>query len=402
MKKVLIGLAALASATIVSCQKDYVISSVPQEQPVEFSTYLGRNAETKGTVLDITALGTQGFGVLAYNTETNTWPVSNNNFTPDFMYNQEVTYNGESSSWTYAPTKYWPNGTGNKISFFAYAPYTNNGQDDAITLSANNAETDPTLTYSLSDNITSHKDVCFAEAQKDQVKTANEISFNFYHALAKVGFKVQALFNEENDDATGTEDDATHGDTELDDKTTITLKELQLKGNFNTKGTLNLATSSYTEEIRDGEENVTTPAKTDAEWADFTNTETTFTILTNATQSVDETQTEICENNPLMIFPQEFGQGDDEDNAETNKITVRVVYDVTTTDSQNSANSSTVENIIEESFNFTFEAGKGYTFCLHIGMQSIKFSADITNWAEQSGTVVNVPINPVQNLQQNN
>ena len=65
--------------------------------------------------------------------------------TPNFMYNQNVTYNATSTSWTYTPLMYWPNQTsvngatdgstdsqtGNtaqadildRVSFFAYAPY---------------------------------------------------------------------------------------------------------------------------------------------------------------------------------------------------------------------------------------------------------------------------------------
>lgn len=395
MKKVLIGLAALASATIVSCQKDYVISSVPQEQPIEFSTYLGRNAETKGTVLNLDALKTQGFGVLAYNTGTDTWPSQDNTYTPDFMYNQEVTYDDdESNSWTYSPTKYWPNETNNKISFFAYAPY-DDSDENGITLSSNSTQGDPTLTYTLDDDIAKHVDVCFAVAQKDKEKTAADINFAFYHALAKVGFKVQALVDERNANETGTEDDAVHGGTALGTGTTITLKELKLKGNFYKQGTLNLATSTYT---------TTSSASTNPSWSPLSGNDVTtiFTILTVDDQdeiAVTTTQSGNLgsEDEYLMIFPQEFGEGNDIANAADHKITVSVVYDVKTTDSQNSANSSTVENTIEESFNFTFEAGKGYTFCLHIGMQSINFSAEVTPWDEQSGTVVNVPINPVQN-----
>lgn len=391
MKKVLIGLAALASATIVSCQKDYVISSVPQEQPVEFSTYLGRNAETKGTVLNSDALKTQGFGVLAYNTSENDWPSQNNSYTPNFMYNQKVFF--EDGAWKYTPIKYWPYDIDNKISFFAYAPYTNN---NVITLSAKDATTDPTLTYSLSDIITSHKDVCFAVAQKNKVKTAGEISFNFYHALAKVGFKVQALVDERNDDATGETDDADH-DTELGTGTSIKLKELKLKGKFYREGTLNLATSTYTAETDDGQGNKT-PASTNPSWTvrSGNNIETIFTIFTNAEHTVTTDLSDNLGSEYLMIFPQEFGEGSDLANASTNKITVSVVYEVTTTDENLTSQKITVTNEIEEPFNFTFEAGKGYTFCLHIGMQSINFTAAVTDWDDdQSGTVVNVPINPV-------
>lgn len=85
-----------------------------------------------------------GFGVFAYSTgnddcyTSETW----NTKTPNFMYNQQVTYNSTGEYWTYTPIKYWPNDFvgkgqivdatkgatgsdtyGGKVSFFAYAPY---------------------------------------------------------------------------------------------------------------------------------------------------------------------------------------------------------------------------------------------------------------------------------------
>ncbi len=39
----------------------------------------------------------------------------------DFIFNEDLNYNG--ISWTYAPVKYWPNGTSAKLSFYAYWPY---------------------------------------------------------------------------------------------------------------------------------------------------------------------------------------------------------------------------------------------------------------------------------------
>lgn len=86
----------------------------------------------------------EGFGVIAYLTETATWAdaksaavssgVTGKEWNtastfprPDFMYNQQVTWNGTLGRWTYSPTKYWPNSTGNTtnryVSFFAYAPF---------------------------------------------------------------------------------------------------------------------------------------------------------------------------------------------------------------------------------------------------------------------------------------
>lgn len=86
-----------------------------------------------------------GFGVIAYHTNTVDWAGPSNAVIPNFMWNQQVTWN--TNYWTYSPVKFWPNdfaqdaavdhaeGTGEsgkaawgsqnggKVSFFAYAPY---------------------------------------------------------------------------------------------------------------------------------------------------------------------------------------------------------------------------------------------------------------------------------------
>jgi len=43
--------------------------------------------------------------------------------TPDFMYDEEVTYNEVKGMWTYDPVKYWPNNAENTLTFWAYSPY---------------------------------------------------------------------------------------------------------------------------------------------------------------------------------------------------------------------------------------------------------------------------------------
>ena len=61
---------------------------------------------------------------------TGTWnDLAIEHWTPNFMYNQEVTYDDVASKWTYSPVKYWPNNAENTITFWAYSPYYG---DDAI------------------------------------------------------------------------------------------------------------------------------------------------------------------------------------------------------------------------------------------------------------------------------
>lgn len=102
-KKLFLGLLAAAAVSFTACQKDEVISEMPQDEAISFNTYLGRGAQTKGTVVETTQLQTQGFGVYAYYTGQKTMsayatapgiPAEAN-----FMINEKVTNPG--SGWTY-------------------------------------------------------------------------------------------------------------------------------------------------------------------------------------------------------------------------------------------------------------------------------------------------------------
>lgn len=128
---------AAAAALFVGCSSDDSISEkaakqAPQE--VGFSAYLNRGTTRAGQTGEIVSpsatpatgqVALANFGVFGYYTNAEFYDQT---FTPNFMYNQQVTY---SSGWTYAPVKYWPNEFGSnsasddidRVSFFAYAPY---------------------------------------------------------------------------------------------------------------------------------------------------------------------------------------------------------------------------------------------------------------------------------------
>ncbi len=150
MKKQLF-FAASALVMLASCSSesvDFTQADVESQQnnAIEFGTYLGKTGSTRaGTAGSITTSSLQtgthkndGFGVFGYNTGATAWSSAYSTAYPNFMYNEQVTWN--STKWEYAPVKYWPNGidAGNtsgspsktasesavqQVSFFAYAPY---------------------------------------------------------------------------------------------------------------------------------------------------------------------------------------------------------------------------------------------------------------------------------------
>lgn len=140
MKKYLVF--AAAASLFAACSNDDGAVAGPQQEAqqtagevaVAFDSYVNRATTRAGKVgaqdLDAIKAEKVGFGVFAYYTNADNYDQS---FTPNFMYNQQVTFSGtgDAAKWSYTPIKYWPNeyGTGalsedaDKVSFFAYAPY---------------------------------------------------------------------------------------------------------------------------------------------------------------------------------------------------------------------------------------------------------------------------------------
>ena len=147
MKKVLFF--AAAAAMLAACSNTDELASFQNVQndaqgtEVNFDVYASRVMTTRaglpgglaGGKYGVTLTSLQsgqhsaaGFGVFGYYSSNDEYDA--NSSTPNFMYNQPVTY--KSGVWTYSPVKYWPNEFGDgansddldRVSFFAYAPFT--------------------------------------------------------------------------------------------------------------------------------------------------------------------------------------------------------------------------------------------------------------------------------------
>ena len=173
----------------------------------------------------------------------------------NFMWNQQVEWDGTNSRWTYAPVKYWPNGTDEAnaagspsntatelqrqyLSFYAYAPYQeeatpatgfdktaedadSDGTPDAdgiVKITANTAlaGTASYLTYRTSHaepySATESVDLLWsAQPNLWKMKNSGEgyvdgrVKFLFKHALSKFTIAVQGLFDHRDNDDTSIE-----------------------------------------------------------------------------------------------------------------------------------------------------------------------------------------------------
>lgn len=230
------GAVMLFLLALTGCSKDEAGNDSGAPVPVRFEAGSPEVFKSRSLIESESALREADFGVFAYYTGATAWESAKESATPNFMYNQQVTWDGTNSVWTYTPVKYWPNdnnpadntgATGSQthsyVSFFAYAPYTSSS-----IFSSNSATGGPTISYTWA----ADADLLYA-SQTDRYKydsnDANDngrvgdvVPFIFRHALAKVVFKVRRS---------------------SDFGMAVTLKSLSISG-FSTSGTFNLGTET--------------------------------------------------------------------------------------------------------------------------------------------------------------
>lgn len=284
-------MAAASALMLTACtsEDDVLQSSAPQKAEAKalgFDVYLPQatNVTRAGEtgIMNTTRLQTIGFGILGYYSDDNIYPTSG--YVPNFMYNQQVTWDNTSKGWAYTPLKYWPNETikdsqtnpavstaSDKLTFFAYAPYVSTISDaEGITaITANDdgkltpyttgdsaplAAGDPAVEYIAPALIPNGVDLLWGVAPagglhytavdgnvsgadegmpyvnlvKPDVNTS--LKFYFQHALARFGFTVAAAIDQV----------PQGGSLASDDKTRVTVESVELEGYIAKKGILNL------------------------------------------------------------------------------------------------------------------------------------------------------------------
>lgn len=425
-----------------------------QEIPVGFDAYTTRGVTKAGYAgeLNTAALQAQGFGVFAYYTDNIEYDAQS---LPNFMYNQEVTYAG--SAWTYSPIKYWPNEYGStaisddvdKVSFFAYTPYvavtpaTGKVADPSFGITGmtrNSANGDPILKYVSSFDPAKSVDLCWGVVGDTEATTWNiqqtgaaqsgltagfpwidvqrpadptagqKLKFTFKHALSKLNVQIDA-----------DPDITDHATTPaVDNKTKVYVRSITFTG-FAIKGALNLnnkepnvANKAYwldyagVNELVTGEEVTIFDGRKDGKegvvGAIASNEKTTGlnpVIISGDAATAGVTSdpvnlfgksgaTPITLVEPVYVIP----TGD--------AISVNIVYDVETEDanlptvlSDGKTYGSSIENSIRKNITpiAKFENGKAYTLKLHLGLNSVKFDAAVTDWVDVTAEDAYLPAN---------
>ena len=345
-KKFVMGIAAMAALTLVSCSSDDLDSlsdNSSKNEAISFDGYLGRSAVavngSRGSVETAKTLETNGFGVFSKYTGTASFP--------DFA-NQKVTYSN--SKWTYSPLKFWP-AQGN-IDFYAYAPYD---KDKKL------KESTTTFDYKVADQ----KDLLWANSTGHQItaniaSTKEKVKFQFKHALSRLGYTVKLSGNYSPDNAT------------------FTLKKITLAGSpdettkaFYTKGTIDLAKTGTKENLSktNTETGLWTAATSAGNKQNFTWFEGSYIVeSSDSKHPTNSAKEDYSDKDYLFVIPQDFSLTTED----ADKLYVIVEYDVT----YNSGTKTTITNKVYKKLPIDLMQGKAYMLNLTIGLP-IEFDIDV-------------------------
>lgn len=351
-----------------------------------------------------------GFGVFAFSQMQE--PIasfSKANYQPNFMYNQKVTFNF--SDWTYEPIKYWPNNDGALVSFYAYAPYFQEFNDDKYTFtpesndySKENTTIDqknvrlvlgydamgPAIEYTRSSIATEGVDLLWgankngitdpkAPVDLEKQKIGEKIEFVFKHAMSRLHFNVQVW----GDAYSVNKPDISNAANEIDENTTIKIKKVELVGNFWNTGTLRLYDGNWKHDKGDYSNLVFEEGAghfSDAVEKGLTGSDAQkeIDLLVGNGMYEGMMNNDNVIDNFVMVMP-------------GTKFYIQITYDVITVDPTNPKNNSTVTNVVKTTDlnavaegatdgTYILEQGKAYNFHLNIGMTTVKFDAEVEDW----------------------
>ena len=362
-KKFVMGIAAMAALTLVSCSSDDLDSfsdNSSKNEAISFDGYLGRSAvavngtrgseETKETLIG----EGKGFGVFGYynSSATDHKSTPEESFEANLFNNQQVTCPSTGANWTYSPLKFWP--TQGHIDFLAYAPYNYGGTNTTLTGTS--------INFEVSKTIANQKDLLWANAtgsiSANLTSAKEKVKFHFYHALSRLGYTVK-LSGDYSSDAT------------------FTLKKITLagsptdatKGAFYTSGTIDLSKQNKIGDLWSNQAG--------QQYFDWFSGEYNVKSSTKShPDKVDNGNRDKSEDY-LFVIPQNFSDTD----GKGDKLYVIVEYDVT----YNSGTKTTIHNKVYKQIKKNFEQGTAYMLNLTIGLP-IEFDVDITTGVEGWGT----------------
>lgn len=351
-KKFVMGIAAMAALTLVSCSSDDLDSfsdNSSKNEAISFDGYLGRSAVavngSRGGVETANTLKTKGFGVFGKYSSTD-------GQTSNLFDNQKVTYftstTPTESKWTYSPLKFWP--ANGKIDFLAYAPY-----DKSTKLTEGSKIKD----FTVDEDIAKQKDLLWTNDMNHQITgnitTAKEkVKFQFHHALSRLGYNV-----------TLSGDYSSSGATFTVNKITLAgSSDGTSKKAFYKTGTIDLSKIVTKDNTQKNKEDL---SKTNTEtglWkAESSDGNKQNFDLVSSNQTLDQTGIKSGDNY-LFVIPQDFSG--------TDELYVYVEYTI-----NYGGTTGSVTNKVYKQIKKHFLQGNAYMLNLTLGLP-IEFDVDVT------------------------
>ena len=350
-KKFVMGIAAMAALTLVSCSSDDLDSlsdNSSKNEAISFDGYLGRSAVavngSRGGVETVTNLQTDGFGVFGNYSKDAATAYGNNLFE-----NQQVTYDKSTdpAKWTYSPLKFWP--SDGHIDFLAYAPY------DKSTKLTDGSKIN---NFIVSKTITDQKDLLWTNAtgsiSANLTSTKEKVKFQFHHALSRLGYTVNLT-----------------GDysSNPENKATFTLKKITLagssdgtKGAFYTSGTIDLSKPNNKEGLWSNQ-----AGQQKFDWSSGDKTVTYVDPKDQTKKPVSNPSTEY-----LFVIPQDFSKDKIKGQSDPDELYVIVEYTITYKDGKEQTNK------VYKQIKKHFLQGKAYNLNLTLGLP-IEFDVNVTD-----------------------
>lgn len=374
-KKFVMGIAAMAALTLVSCSSDDLDSlsdNSSKNEAISFDGYLGRSAvavngsrgsvETKETLIG----SDKGFGVFGYynSSAPDHNSTSEQTFDANLFYNQRVfcPSTGANAKWTYSPLKFWP--TQGHIDFLAYAPYDSNTALKKTTETSGAEQKNTScIDFTVDKDIAKQKDLLWANATgkitANLACTKEKVKFHFYHALSRLGYKVTLS------------GDYTSSNVKF------TLNKITLAGSsdgtsknaFYKTGTIDLSKANGAEDLWNTSSSSTNEGKQNFEWV-------------SSKKTVDNAGIKNADTDYLFVIPQDFSQTKTEGH-DVDELYVIVEYTIDYGDGTPS-----VTNKVYKQIKKHFLQGKAYRLNLTIGLP-IEFDVDVVeDWGKEDNIYI--------------
>ena len=276
-----IYLTLLLSFLFVGCDKADEILDIEPDTPAYGYILFNADKPTRVALVDDM---NRPFGVMGYywkyNNQNDIWTTVRVLATPDVFHAQKITYDDDSQLHTYDlepstnGTQLKPWEFGYKYTFFGYYPHETESQG-TLSVSADNVQGTPYITYTLPDDVAKMQDVMTAAVYDTDYRSTREVAFTFKHRLTAVDVQMVNM------------------NAPLENGTEVYVKVTDLKVNLENQG--------YDKVVIPMDD--TMPL----ERTEAANKKKNYTIVPSVTlaPSNGESSAIVASGNPLIIIPQE-------------------------------------------------------------------------------------------------